>query len=244
MKSILFMVYVMAIDVICSGCFKRFQVSDEFAGRSGPCPGCKTIIAIPAPEDQLVIEEPEHKPSSPGAHTKIDGIARRVGFFKRFEVITLCSLFASAAFVAVLTRTLQGDPVGVLTYTTGILFGLGLVLLSLASSLLGYGVLKDSEVEAFDRRTTIIRSAITAAIYCLIAVVFVTATLLLDHHDDSRTLILAIVGIACFAIASFAPMVLYEMELLQGGLHVAVMICMTSLYCLLANNFHQWLLAP
>jgi len=236
------MVYVMAIDVICSGCLKRFQVSDQFAGRSGPCPGCKTVITIPTLEDQLVIEESEHKPGSPGAHTKIDGIARRVGFFQRFEVITLCSLFASAAFVAVLTRILHSDPDGDFTVTTGFLFGLGLVLLSLASSVLGYGVLKDSEVEAFDRRTTIIRSAITATIYCLLASAFVTAALLLEDPADPRTLILTIVGVACLVIASFAPTVLYEMELMQGGLHVAVMICMSSLFCLLANNLQQWLL--
>mgnify|MGYP001212443752 CR=1 FL=1 len=238
------MVYVMAIDVICSGCLKRFQVSDQFAGRSGPCPGCKTIITIPTLEDQVIIEEPEHKPGSPGAHTKIDGITRRAGFFQRFEIITLCTLFATAAVVALLTRTLQSESGGVLTFTTGTLFGLGLVVVSLASNLLGYGVLKDSEIESFDRRTAIIRSAITAAIYCFIALAFVVATLLLDHHDDSRTLILAIVGVACFAIASFAPMVLYEMELIQGALHVAVMIFMSTLFCLLADNLHQWLLAP
>ena len=233
----------MAIDVICPGCFKRFQVSDQFAGRTGPCPGCKTVISIPTLEDQVVIEEPVHKPGAPGAHTKIDGIARRVGFFGRFEVITLCSLFAAAAVIAILSNILQGDPVGVLNATSGFFFALGLVLVSLASSVLGYGVLKDSEVEAFDRRSTIIRSAITAIIYCLIASVFVAAALLFDHHKDPRTLILTIVGAACFVIASFAPMVLYEMELIQGALHVAVMICMASLFCLLANNLQQWLLA-
>ncbi|MBT4694256.1 MAG: hypothetical protein HOB73_13015 [Planctomycetaceae bacterium] len=233
----------MAIDVICSGCFKRFQVSDQFAGRSGPCPGCKTVITIPALEDQVVIEEPVHKPGAPGAHTKIGGISRRAGVFQRFEIIVLSSLFGGAAFVAVLSRILQSDPVGVLTPTTGTLFTLGLLLVSLGSSLLGYGVLKNSEVESFNRRAAIIRSAITAAIYCFIASAFIAATLLLDHQDSSRVLILAIVGVACLAIASFAPMVLFEMEMTQGALHVAVMICMFSLFCLLANNFHQWLLA-
>lgn len=230
----------MAIDVICSGCLKSFQVGDQFAGRSGPCPGCKTIIAIPLLEDQLVIEEPDNKPGSPGAHTKIGGISRRAGVFQRFEVITLCSLFALAFGVAVLTRILQPDSADALT--TGVLFSFGLVLLAPASSLLGYGVLKGSEVKAFDRRTTIIRTAITSAIYCLIASVFIAATVLLDDIDDIRTLILSIIGIACFAIATFAPMVLYEMEMLQAAFHVGVMICMTSLFCLLANNLHQWLL--
>jgi len=235
------MVYVMAIDIICSGCFKRFQVSDQFAGRSGPCPGCETIIAIPKLEDQIVIEEPEDKPGSPGPHTKIRGIVRRAGFFRRFEVISICSLFAVAAMFAIAIRILQTDPVTHLNLTTGILFGLGLMLLSLGSSALGYGVLKDSEIESFDRRNIIIRSIITAVIYFLIASGFITCTLLFTQ-DDPRTLILAVVGIACFSIASFAPMVFYEMEFMQGALHVSIMICMTSLFCLLANNYHQWLL--
>jgi len=235
------MVYAMAIDVICSGCLKQFKVSDQFAGRSGPCPGCKTIISIPKLEDQLVIEEPEHKPGSPGAHTRINGIRRRAGFFQRFEVITLCSLFTTVAVVAVVIRILQTDPVTRLNLTTGILFGFGLILLALASSALGYGVLKDAEIEVFARRTIIIRSIITAGIYCLIASGFIMATLFFTQ-DDPRTLILAILGIACFSIASFAPMLCFEMELMHGALHVAIMICMTSLFCLLADNYHQWLL--
>jgi hypothetical protein len=232
----------MTIDVICSGCLKSFQVGDQFAGRSGPCPGCKTIISIPALEDQLIIEEPEYKPGSPAGHTKIDGITRRPGVFQRFEFITLCSLFVLASAVAVLTRILQDDSQDILTTTTGVLFGVGLILMATASSLLGYGVLKDSEVMAFDRHTTILRTAITAAVYCLIGSIFIVTTLLLDPIDPSRTLILSIVGIACFTIASFAPMVFYEMEMLQGALHVGIMICMTGIYCLMANNLHQWLL--
>ena len=229
---------LMAIDVICTGCLKSFQVSDQFAGRSGPCPGCKAIISIPALEDQLVIEEPDIKPGVAGAHTKIDGITRRAGVFQRFEVITLCSLFALTAVVAFLTRMLQNNPSADFTTTSGIIFGFGIILLSLASSLLGYGVLKDAEVEAFDRRILIIRTVIVAAIYCLISSVFI----IVASYSSSRTMILPIVGIACFSIASFAPMVLYEMEILQGALHVGVMICMTSVFCLVAGNLHQWLL--
>lgn len=230
----------MAIDVICSGCLKQFQVSDQFAGRSGPCPKCKTIISIPKLEDQLVIEEPTHRPGSPGAHTKINGIRRRRGFFQRFEIITLCSLFASAGIVAIVIRILQTDPISRLDSTTGTLFVLGLILLSLGSSALGYGVLKDSEIKAFARRTTIFRSIMTATVYCIIAAGFIGTTLLFSH-EDPRNLILAVVAIACFSIASFAPMAFFEMELMQGALHVAIMICMTSLFCLLANNYHQWL---
>lgn len=37
----------MAIIVTCPGCRKSFTVRDEFGGRTGPCPKCKTPIKIP-----------------------------------------------------------------------------------------------------------------------------------------------------------------------------------------------------
>lgn len=37
----------MAITVTCPGCHKKFVVSEKFAGKSGPCKYCKTIIHIP-----------------------------------------------------------------------------------------------------------------------------------------------------------------------------------------------------
>ncbi|MEY4177558.1 MAG: hypothetical protein RLY70_1132 [Planctomycetota bacterium] len=49
----------MAIDVTCTGCKTRFQVSDKFAGKQGPCPKCKTLIQVPAKSEQVVVHAPE-----------------------------------------------------------------------------------------------------------------------------------------------------------------------------------------
>lgn len=49
----------MAIDITCAGCKTRFQVSDKFAGKQGPCPKCKAIITVPAKKDEVVIHAPE-----------------------------------------------------------------------------------------------------------------------------------------------------------------------------------------
>ena len=38
----------MAIAVLCPGCKSQFTVSDQYAGRTGPCPKCKKSITIPA----------------------------------------------------------------------------------------------------------------------------------------------------------------------------------------------------
>src|SRR5437764_1703089 len=49
----------MAIDVTCPSCHTRFQVSEKFAGKSGPCPKCKTTIKVPEKKDEVVIHAPE-----------------------------------------------------------------------------------------------------------------------------------------------------------------------------------------
>jgi hypothetical protein len=49
----------MAIDVTCASCKTRFQVSDKFAGKQGPCPKCKAVIKVPDKSQQVVIHEPE-----------------------------------------------------------------------------------------------------------------------------------------------------------------------------------------
>jgi hypothetical protein len=50
----------MAILVTCPGCHQRFSVSDKFAGRTGPCPKCKTPIRVPTENDELQIHEPKN----------------------------------------------------------------------------------------------------------------------------------------------------------------------------------------
>src|SRR5947209_19819323 len=49
----------MAIDVTCIKCHTRFQVSEKFAGKSGPCPKCKNIIKIPDKADEVKIHAPD-----------------------------------------------------------------------------------------------------------------------------------------------------------------------------------------
>ena len=50
----------MPISVVCPGCKARFNVSDKFAGKKGPCPKCKTVLTVPAaPAEEVKIHVPE-----------------------------------------------------------------------------------------------------------------------------------------------------------------------------------------
>ncbi|MHC4400285.1 MAG: zinc ribbon domain-containing protein [Planctomycetota bacterium] len=48
----------MSILVVCPGCKKRFTVSEKFAGRTGPCPSCKTTIKIPEKTGEVEVDDP------------------------------------------------------------------------------------------------------------------------------------------------------------------------------------------
>ena len=49
----------MPIQVTCPNCFKRFQVSDKFAGKAGPCPNCKKQLRVPDKSEEVVIHAPD-----------------------------------------------------------------------------------------------------------------------------------------------------------------------------------------
>ncbi|RIK75021.1 MAG: hypothetical protein DCC68_21945 [Planctomycetota bacterium] len=50
----------MPIPVTCPSCHARFQVSDKFAGKKGPCPKCKKPITIPKLDQQVKIDDRAH----------------------------------------------------------------------------------------------------------------------------------------------------------------------------------------
>ncbi len=49
----------MAIHVTCPGCHASFKVSDQFAGKEGPCPKCKKTITIPSRDEEVKVHAPE-----------------------------------------------------------------------------------------------------------------------------------------------------------------------------------------
>jgi hypothetical protein len=67
----------MAIDVTCASCKTRFQVSDKFAGKQGPCPKCKKIITVPSKSDEVVIHVPESGPKDSKGKLVLKPIARK-----------------------------------------------------------------------------------------------------------------------------------------------------------------------
>jgi hypothetical protein len=155
----------MPIPVICPGCKTSFRVSEKFAGKTGPCPKCKSQIKIPA-------AGPEIKVHAPAPEVK-DSKGRSVTApLPRFEEVmsTRTMVLIGAAVLAV--PVVAWFASRALADSKHLLAAAGLAVVSLPLVVAGYKVLRDEEAEPHQGRTLYMRSAICAAIYAVLWGVF------------------------------------------------------------------------
>ena len=222
----------MAIDVICTGCHKRFQVSEEFAGRKGPCPECKTVIEIPKLEDIVVVHERET--TKTGAPTKLNSIRRQGTTVSKLELIISLSAVALGLTIAIIGRfTISevSEAPGILIWgIAGCMFGIG-------TSLLGYIVLRNSELEIVNDRRTILKASGIGILYAILwRLQIIITDSALTMEDGIILPGVIVLALALTAIASFLPMVLLEFEFAQGLVHTSLFIAGLVAYSLILGN--------
>src|SRR4051794_24230432 len=95
----------MAIDVTCPSCHTRFQVSEKFAGKSGPCPKCKSTIKIPEKKDEVVIHAPEVSgPKDSMGQAVLKPIARKEVRLQTPQIVAIVGAVVMVLIVALLLR--------------------------------------------------------------------------------------------------------------------------------------------
>jgi hypothetical protein len=170
----------MAIIVVCPGCRKSFQVSDKFAGKSGPCPKCKHVIRVPLLSEQVQVHEP---PEFSGAGRNALGR----GAFKpvertdaKFQPEVTAILVASSLFVLFLTWVI--GKIGWFHHLT--VAAAGLLIVSPPLVLGAYEVLRDVEFEPFRGKSLYFRAMICSVAYAsLWAVLTLLASRGIVNHE-------------------------------------------------------------
>jgi len=153
----------MPIQVLCSACKARFSVSDQFAGRTGPCPKCKQPIKIPVPQVQSVtIHEPEAPvaTSAGGGRIPTAPIVRKE---KPISVTTVVVVAAGAVFAMICALLVR------LAFQAGEaptwLLAAAAIVLAVPCVLLGYQIAREREIEPHRGRALIVRCLICALVY-------------------------------------------------------------------------------
>ena len=152
----------MSILVTCPNCRSRFQVSDKFAGQTGPCPKCKSPIRVPAKEEEVKVHAPTEFAS--GGRTASGELATKPIAKKdtKLEPVAVVALVAAVLTVLLVTwavgrSRLFEDHVAARA--------IGLLLVSPPLVLAGYTFLRDDELEPYRGILLYVRVGICAAVY-------------------------------------------------------------------------------
>jgi len=152
----------MPIHVVCPGCAARFQVSDQFAGRTGPCPKCKQPITIPTPAVKAVtIHEPEAATAAPGRSRTATIPFRRV----ERPVSTTALVLAGAGVAACMTGAwLVGFAWRPAEPPAWLLLA-GAFIVAIPCVAIGYQAVRERELEPHRGRSLVLRVLACATVY-------------------------------------------------------------------------------
>jgi hypothetical protein len=226
----------MAIDVTCPGCKTRFQVSEKFAGKKGPCPKCKTIIQIPLPKDEVVIHAPE--PSGP---VDKSGKAVLEPIFREEVNLAPPVIFGIvASFVVVLAMAFvirfQELP------TKEFFAMIGSVLLAPPLAFAGYTFLRDQEAAPHRGMELLLRLIAPSLVYPLTWGIYwaVFAYFGYDAKHAPELMGLMIAAAAMITVGAVTAQASLELELGQGAMHYALYLAATVILRLIMGMSAYW----
>ena len=210
----------MPINIVCPGCKKRFSVSEKFAGKQGPCPKCKTVIEIPALEDEVVI----HGPEAAGLKDS-KGRAIVEPIMREETAVSTRGIVGIGVFIVVVF----GIAFGLRVYDGDVPFFIKLLgAISLAPPLVlgGYTFLRNDELEAFRGKELAIRVLVCSAVYAGLWGVFVFVPWVLGIEFTSYQLAFAVPFVLVGAFSAFAS---FDLEYMTGILHYGLYVIVTVL---------------
>lgn len=222
----------MAIPVTCPSCLTRFDVSDKFAGKSGPCPKCQKTIKIPEKSEQVVIHAPEESGPKDSKGRSVLKPLRRKEVSLSLPVMLAAALGTLVVFGIALGIGLSGPPPTALLAT-------GSILLAVPLCFVGYWFLHDDELEGFSGKQLLMRigigSLVFAATWALYALV---PRYLFEHQSMAEIsgLQMAMFIAMMIGLGTVASVLIFELEVVQGMLHYMFYFAITFLLAWLAGT--------
>ena len=231
----------MAIDVTCTSCKTRFQVSEKFAGKSGPCPKCKATIKIPEKKDEVKIHGGEEFDSKTATgQPTFKPISRTEVKLQSPQIVAIIGSVVVVLIAALVIRmTSKGGDVPPLVTI------LGSILLGPPLAFAGYTFLRDDELEPYRGNEVILRSLVCGLAF---AAIWGAYWLGFAYWYDWKPLptgqpnwqIMAAVVPAMIAVGAFASQASFELEITTGALHYGMYLISTVILRFIMGLDPRW----
>jgi hypothetical protein len=202
----------MSIKVICPGCLKRFQVSDQFAGRKGPCPKCKVEILIPKTSEDVVVHAPDnYGPKDSKGRSVLKPIFRQETRISMPELVVIGLTILGSLIAALILRYQYAG--NVFPYWPLIL---GAVAMAVPLTLAGYAVLRDPELQPHSGQELYIRIGLCALLYALTWIAFPGAELAFREYSVTCIVIAVVI---MMGIGGGIAVITLELDYFLGVIH-------------------------
>ncbi len=230
----------MAIDVTCPGCKTRFQVSEKFAGKQGPCPKCKGVIKIPELKDQVVIHSPELEgPKDAKGQLVLKPILRKE---TRLSIVQIVAIIGGIVVVLLVALFLG------ITYKNvpdkdfpPVILIVGSILLAPFLSFAGYTFLRDGELEPYRGFEIVLRLVPTAIVYPGMWGLFWFVFWYLGYEGTQLQLLHYGMAIPILvAIGAFAAHLSLDLEPAQAAFHCGMYLTATVILRLIVGLPAAW----
>ncbi len=221
----------MPIQVTCPKCLKRFQVSDKFAGKKGPCPSCKNQITVPEKNEEVTIHAPDDgAPKDRSGQSVLKPIKRKeTDITKKGIFLTMGAVLVAVA-VAWGMRMTGGAPLGVLI--------VGAIAMAPPLVWAGYKFVQDSELAPYVgvelRNRVLICGVLFAALWLLYA--FIPSYLFdLESPAEMSFLYFGIIISVMLMLGAFISVAAFELEFINGLAHAGLYFIATILLALISG---------
>lgn len=204
----------MAIRVTCPGCHTRFNVSDKFAGKEGPCPKCKKRIKVPAKNEEVVIATPDVGPKDSKGRSIVKPIKRAETQVSNVQWTIIGVCIVGFLLVSLMLRIMTGGDVEAVP----------IWLLAAASFLIAppivyvaYLMLRDTDLGTFDTAGLRNRVLICSAVYAALWLAMPLGYYAFDNEWELGSWLTA--TIPMLGIGAAAGMMVFDLEYLLGLVH-------------------------
>lgn len=213
----------MSIRVTCPGCHTRFNVSDKFAGREGPCPKCKKVIKIPDKTEEVVIHAPDTGPKDSKGRPLLKPISRKETVLSSVQLALIISAVIGFLVASLLMRMVYTSPEEFPAW----LLWIGALGLAVPVSFAGYSFLRDQELGSFLGKDLWLRILGVSALYAILWLLIPIMNY--AFVDMGKTGAFVAIGII-LASGAAASMLAFEFDYLIGLLHCGMYLA-CSLLC-------------
>ncbi len=214
----------MPISVVCPGCQTRFNVSDKFAGKQGPCPKCKKLLTVPdVPAEDITVHVPEAYAGG-GKDGKgrpvLKPIARKQS---KFSATAIVAVVGTGLLTLVLAFMMRLAP----SSNQMLIAGVGLAVISPVLAFAGYWFLRDDEGEPYQGKALYLRAALCGWAYALLWAAYVPLPMFgLISGEIWQWLFVIPVFVAAGAGIAFATL---DLDFGSAALHYCFFLAVTLL---------------